>query len=389
MDDNRPNKPLVPTPEVVLDATIGTGKLLLNPNAIGPSPITEKILSTEINPIEVSDQTVNLKTKPIESILESNEPSFAGPVETDTRPNPTQVVQTNSIETVKVVTVPIEIEKPVQTQAVLATSGNIPRILIGPIIPINESTLINQLESTIFTATEKEVINSVLNPEVLSSRVSNTVFEVGSSILKNAKLESASSPAGEVTPTFFPMLSKSTVFKAAANAKATNPEGAAVSDNDMVSTFFPMLRGMSVANETSTGSAEPISTKVESEVNVKLSKLADSNSVKQILTPDRTIERSVSKLTRELPESINNLSSSFTTLSPQSSNVTNITNAGTSIDQSSTVNSMQASPSKAGTTASTEKSTNPQDSVNHGEFYLQAIYAALVSGKIRVKIENT
>lgn len=121
---------------------------------------------------------------------------------------------------------------------------------------------------------------------------------------------------------------------------------------------------------------------------VKSGKLADSNSLKQILTPDKTLEKSVTKLTRELPESINNLSSSFSTFSPQSSNITNVTNEGTRIDQSSTVNSTRSERDQMKQSGEAQTASQNQAGFNQNEFYLQAIYAALVSGKIRVKIEN-
>jgi len=144
-------------------------------------------------------------------------------------------------------------------------------------------------------------------------------------------------------------------------------------------------KGADFASNSVDSAKNKLSTELAS---VKSSKLADSNSVKQLLTPDKTLEKSVSKLTRELPESINNLSSSFSTFSPQSSSVTNVTNEGTKIDQSSTVNSMQPSNKQAVQPDAASQQANSQAGMNQSEFYVQAIYAALMSGKIRVKLEQ-
>jgi septation ring formation regulator EzrA len=141
--------------------------------------------------------------------------------------------------------------------------------------------------------------------------------------------------------------------------------------------------------ESLVGEAESAKSKISSEVaSLKTSKLADSNSVKQLLTPDKTLERNVSKLTKDLPESINNLNSSFSNFSPQSSSTSTVTNEGAKIDQSSTVNSMQPNNRQVSQPETASPQANSQTGMNQSDFYMQAIYAALMSGKIRVKLEQ-
>ena len=127
-----------------------------------------------------------------------------------------------------------------------------------------------------------------------------------------------------------------------------------------------------------------------SEVNVKSKTLVDSKTVNKMLTPDKTVEKTVAKLGKDLPAAVNNLSTSMTSLnnSPQSS-MTTVTNEGNRIDQSTNINNQNQQQRVQETQTQPENKSSDQALMHQNEFYLQAIYAALMSGKVKVKIEHT
>lgn len=125
-----------------------------------------------------------------------------------------------------------------------------------------------------------------------------------------------------------------------------------------------------------------------SSISVKSNKLIESSDVKNLITPDKTLEKSVTMLSRTLPEAVNNLSSSVTSISPSTVNSTSSFTEGSKIDQSSST-----VINKGGEAPKNQESTNPNraetDKTNQlNEYYLQAIYSALMSGKIKVKLES-
>lgn len=130
------------------------------------------------------------------------------------------------------------------------------------------------------------------------------------------------------------------------------------------------------------------STSNSSNLSVKNNKLIESSEVKNILAPDKTLEKSVSVLSRALPEAVNNLSTSFTSISPNSSTNNSNFTEGTRIDQSTStvINQMTGQQKPQAQTA--DSNTPDQNQAQNTEYYLQAIYSALMSGKIRVKLET-
>ena len=126
--------------------------------------------------------------------------------------------------------------------------------------------------------------------------------------------------------------------------------------------------------------------KTDNLVNVKSTNLVESSSVKKMLEPDKTLEKSVGKLSKDLPAAVNNLSSSVTSMNPQTNTSSAVTNEGTKIDQSSKTTINQNS----GQTGPQEQTSRPQEMAQlpqSSDFYLQGIYSALMSGKIKVKLE--
>jgi hypothetical protein len=125
----------------------------------------------------------------------------------------------------------------------------------------------------------------------------------------------------------------------------------------------------------------------DSAVYLKNNKIIESTDIKNILEPDRTLEKSVNVLTKTLPEAVNNLSTSFTSISPATTTNSSSFVEGAKIDQSTSTVFNQLAPNQMqqSTTDKIEKSTDNRHELT--EHYLQAIYAMLMSGKIKVKLE--
>lgn len=389
------NDSTIPTPATVLDAAINAEK------SQSVSATGEEVLLTEVGKPTSGESVANLKSLPIETPVDIPKTPEPKSIETEVRSTPIPTVKPDQIETIKIVTVPVEIERPAPLAATVATSGNVVQAAASPISTTNvNSTTINQFGKAIATATTSEVLKSVFDS--VSSASKNT--EISSSAGKNTEISknSASSIITQGSTLLKELISNKETSEKSTIEKATSPEdlilssfGSADFKEGLIKEgvkFDSADKILSAANEKKEAVSDAINSaksKVASEVaSVKSSKLADSNSVKQLLTPDKTLEKSVSKLTRELPESINNLSSSFSTFSPQSSSTTNVTNEGAKIDQSSTVNSMQSANRQAAQADASAQPATAQSGMNQSEFYMQAIYAALMSGKIRVKIEQ-
>ena len=373
------------TPGSILETEIN------KPVSTSNIPTGETVLSREAVKPAAGESIANLKSLPIENSIEVPKTLEPKSAEAEVKSTPIPTVKPEPVEPVKIVTVPIEVERPAPLAATVATSGNVAQAAVSPISTTNiSSTTINQIGQALATATEKEITKAISNTvstagknTEISQTSTNSIIKDGSSLLKELvsnKETSNQSTISKVTSPEDLLLSSfgSTDFKSSLISEGIN--------------FDSVDKILSAANEKKAALADTVDSaksKVASDVaSVKSSKLADSNSVKQLLTPDKTLEKSVSKLTRELPESINNLSSSFSTFSPQSSSTTNVINEGTKIDQSSTVNSMQSANRQAAQADAAYQPATAQSGMNQSEFYMQAIYAALMSGKIRVKIEQ-
>jgi hypothetical protein len=303
------------------------------------------------------------------------------------------------------VTVPVEVEKAAPLAATVATSGNVAQAAVSPITTTNiTSNTVNKIGESIATATEKE-ITKVLSESTnsaskttdvsqkstdvsqkstdVSQKSTNSIIKDGSALLKELSSTAETSQKSTIEKVTSPEDLILSSFGSADFKQSLVKEGVKFAGSDNI------LKAANEKKESLVGEAESAKSKISSEVaSLKTSKLADSNSVKQLLTPDKTLERNVSKLTKDLPESINNLNSSFSNFSPQSSSTSTITNEGAKIDQSSTVNSMQPNNRQVSQPETASPQANSQTGMNQSDFYMQAIYAALMSGKIRVKLEQ-
>lgn len=142
-----------------------------------------------------------------------------------------------------------------------------------------------------------------------------------------------------------------------------------------------------ITGNSKTESETSIDSTTTNPVSIKNSKLIESKEVKTILAPDKTLEKSVKVLSTALPDAVNNLSTSVTSISPNSTYSNSVVNQGSKIDQSSsmTVNKPELTQPLAPSSTKPEPSKTGDGQMN--EFYLQAIYAALMSGKVKVKLE--
>jgi hypothetical protein len=395
--DKNFNELTIPTPAIVLEAAINEEKKSTS------AATGEEVLLSEVVKPTAGNSAASLKTLPIDTSIDRI---------------PTEKVKTEPVETVKVVVVPVQTNGVIQTPASLATSGNTAQLEANPVTNTINSQTINQTQSLISSATEKQVLNSVINNLTSSTKMKegsnnsiNSIVNSGLTLmneLKSAKefsnkpindlisikefsnksvndLNSVKSSSDKSVIDRL-MSTKDLLFSSFVSPDFKLPmPNQGVNFGEIDSVLAAVGKSADSAFDTIDSAKSKLSTELAS---VKSSKLADSNSVKQLLTPDKTLEKSVSKLTRELPESINNLSSSFSTFSPQSSSTTNVTNEGAKIDQSSTVNSMQPSNRQVVQQDAASQQANSQTGINQSEFYMQAIYAALMSGKIRVKLEQ-
>ena len=202
-----------------------------------------------------------------------------------------------------------------------------------------KESILNNTSLTESKILEKEIQSLATNPTNLSELVSNSTTQ--QNLLSNSSSVSNSSQTDNVT----------------SNSTVSNPTTGGVATEDPL--------------------------------RIKSTKLVDSKMVNTMLAPDRTVEKTVQQLSKDLPAAVNSLSTSVTSLGGQQSSVTNnISNAGPSFDQSTNINNPAQ---RVASQESTQKASEaaPEQTPNQSHHYLQAIYAALMSGKVKVKLEHS
>lgn len=123
------------------------------------------------------------------------------------------------------------------------------------------------------------------------------------------------------------------------------------------------------------------------DLTVRSKKMVDATAVNRILKPENPVQASMERLTRVLPESINNLNSTVSSINTSSAAGPITTNEGSKIDNSSNttiVNNGQPTPQQPQVETKPVQSEADSQMAAH---YLQAIYAAIISGKVKVKLE--
>ncbi len=315
---------------------------------------------------------------------------------------------------------PIKLTSPEQTSAIAATSGNVATIASAPAIQtqvqapsITNTTINNNItnaksesaNNSNSVVNSKNVLNNeskseTANQSTSSANNKNTtstsdsyitnMFEtlIGGSISKPADQTNVNqkysplSSVNKVKESTDPKLLN--ILKSTIDSKTTSTEEDIQTKKN--ESMLNTLLGISNTSETTEVNKTNINkTNTNESVNLKSTKLVESSSVKKLLEPDKTLEKSVGKLSKDLPAAVNNLSSSVTSMNPQTSSSSSVTNEGTKIDQSSKTvinqNSGQTGPQEQSSQAKELTQTSQGN-----DFYLQAIYSALMSGKIKVTL---
>ncbi len=297
---------------------------------------------------------------------------------------------------------------PEQTSAIAATSGNVVAIASTPAVqaqaqsPSLTNTTINNVTKSESADNSNSIVNltKVLKDSISEKTTSSTTVSDSTTKLletltgiPQALTKNETSTVNQKS-TNLSLLNKT---KESIDSKISNVLKSTV-DNQSTSTkedeqtktnqsMLNTLLGISNTSDSTDVTKTNINkTNTNESVNLKSTKLVESASVKKILEPDKTLEKSVGKLSKDLPAAVNNLSSSVTSMNPQTSTSSTVTNEGTKIDQSSKTTINQNS----GQTGPQEQAVKPVEVSQlqqSSDFYLQGIYAALMSGKIKVKLE--
>ena len=402
---------------------INQGVTSLSPSEPLPGSLISSIV-TELTPATVLDSAINKSTTAStiptsETVLskETAKPSPNLPVTANIKPAKIEQPSPKPEEQVKLTSPKPEestkLTTPDQTSAIAATSGNVVAIASTPIVQAQA-----QAQSPSLTNT---TINNVTNAKSESADNSNSIVNL-TKVLKDSISEktasstSVSDSTTKMLETLMGIPQVSTKNEVSTiNQKSTNLSSVNKTKESIDSKISNVLKS-TVDNQVSTSTKEDEQTKANQamlntlmgipntpestetnktninktntneSVNLKSTKLVESASVKKILEPDKTLEKSVGKLSKDLPAAVNNLSSSVTSMNPQTSTSSSVTNEGTKIDQSSNTTINQNS----GQTGPQEQSAKPAEVAQlqqSSDFYLQGIYAALMSGKIKVKLE--
>jgi hypothetical protein len=276
-------------------------------------------------------------------------------------------------------------------------TGKTPEILVLPMQPsqTSNSNITNSLFNSISTITN---LTSNRSDDTYNNQVANNITTINDMLTKlivDKKTETANSV---VNSEKVKVLEKSfsNLVGVAAEVKE---RGSELTESQMIlKQLNPEFYNQTVeysksinnlketASETIKGSERLLKESTDQLVNIKNTKLVESASVKNILAPDKSIERSVGKLSKEMSTAVNNLSSSVTSIAPQTSTATSIVNEGSRIDQSSnTTINKPSQPQRVQEAMPASQAAAPGQQLN--DFYLQAIYTALISGKVKAKIE--
>ena len=122
------------------------------------------------------------------------------------------------------------------------------------------------------------------------------------------------------------------------------------------------------------------------DVFVKSNSLIDSSTARKLVTPSTVVEDRVIELSKTLPQSISQLSNTMTNIGARtnSSQITN--NEGSKVVNNTTNVTNQGQPQVIPGQTPGETQKPIEIDTQNMEFYLQAIYQALLSGKVKVTL---
>ena len=248
----------------------------------------------------------------------------------------------------------------------------------GEIYQINE--VLNNINS-LFSMIGEPVENSE-NTELAQPVTSqNTTSTSTKPLYKSSKAIKDSAKIDQVNQNFTQLMSPTNLI----NSQQSDSVNSYVDDLNSVISSLNLITNTEISdNLTNSITNNQSSTQIPT---VKTGKLAQSSAIKSAMEPDQTLSNQVGQLTKVLPDTINNLSTNITSLNrPADQTSTSITNQGAKIDQSTNnTNINNTEMSKSGQYTETAK----PGEISHGQadFYLQAIYMALISGKLKVKLD--
>lgn len=334
----------------------------------------------------------------LERILET---AIDGPLSKQGLPNISKLLESESSKVSSfglesnIKSQPIQLGEPTKPEAPVF---NIPEIKVPtPIVvlsqsesPVSGSSPISILQQTVnslmpsglannssVTSSETDTRNSLTNLLVnLYNETTNTV---------NRSRDSVESFVGGTTQNLInsTSLTAKSIMDSAVNSinntanSVNNSIGGQLRSTESISASLLKVPQLDTENKVTDRTSESF---------VKTNSIVDTNTVKRILEPDRTLERNVGQLTKVLPETINNLSTTVSSMSPSTSSSSTVMNEGNKIDQSTNTTIVKPETGLSQQSAQRPMSGNPQNQVDQS-FYMEAIYQALMSGKVKVSLK--
>ena len=334
----------------------------------------------------------------LERILET---AIDGPLSKQGLPNISKLLESESSKVSSfglesnIKSQPIQLGEPTKPEAPVF---NIPEIKVPtPIVvlsqsesPVSGSSPISILQQTVnslmpsdlannssVTSSETDTRNSLTNLLVnLYNETTNTV---------NRNRDSVESFVGGTTQNLInsTSLTSKSIMDSAVNSinntanSVNNSIGGQLRSTESISASLLKVPQLDTENKVTDRTSESF---------VKTNSIVDTNTVKRILEPDRTLERNVGQLTKVLPETINNLSTTVSSMSPSTSSSSTVMNEGNKIDQSTNTTIVKPETGSSQQSAQRPMSGNPQNQVDQS-FYMEAIYQALMSGKVKVSLK--
>jgi hypothetical protein len=334
----------------------------------------------------------------LERILET---AIDGPLSKQGLPNISKLLESESSKVSSfglesnIKSQPIQLGEPTKPEAPVF---NIPEIKVPtPIVvlsqsesPVSGSSPISILQQTVnslmpsdlannssVTSSETDTRNSLTNLLVnLYNETTNTV---------NRNRDSVESFVGGTTQNLInsTSLTSKSIMDSAVNSinntanSVNNSIGGQLRSTESISASLLKVPQLDTENKVTDRTSESF---------VKTNSIVDTNTVKRILEPDRTLERNVGQLTKVLPETINNLSTTVSSMSPSTSSSSTVMNEGNKIDQSTNTTIVKPETGSSQQSAQQPMSGNPQNQVDQS-FYMEAIYQALMSGKVKVSLK--
>ena len=252
----------------------------------------------------------------------------------------------------------------------------------------NSSTVSNTIINNITgdKLIKNSPVNNITSDAIITKESINKLTDFKNTVIYNNLLESINK-SKELTKIFSDKAS-ATSSQILDKASSDNTTNTIIDTRTSSQKFLDLYNKHNETNE-STEFKESTNNNTNT-TSVKSNNLINKDSIKKILAPDQSLTTSVNQLTKALPDAVNNLSNSVTSMNPQTINSNVVTNEGSKYEA---INQtlINKDPSPIGALLTHDPNAKPPassyDTSRMQEFYLQAIYSALMSGKLKVKLE--